>query len=302
MRFGGDASGRARARGPGSAARRGPGFQVPCGADVTEASSHNVCLAPRTPRCDNLVKNQAGVGMYEIIGAIIGPLVTALLAGITVLGRQWQASKRSEADLEQLATEAAFLQSWVAARERLRPLNVHEQQTLSTALERLDAQYRGVRIDQAKLRQEERTPTGVRLARGVLLLEIVGAPAKVLRVFYWITLVFGVLGMILFIAVSTESSDNGVAATIFAAAILSAACYVPAVVMGIVTRLVSSHVRAKREQQAALKAVRDGRGPRGYFTSSWSPGHPASAGGLQSASPPPPQAPAQGPAGGGWRY
>lgn len=240
--------------------------------------------------------------MYEIIGAIIGPLVTALLAGITVLGRQWQASKRSEADLEQLATEAAFLQSWVAARERLRPLNVHEQQTLSTALERLDAQYRGVRIDQAKLRQEERTPTGVRLARGVLLLEIVGAPAKVLRVFYWITLVFGVLGMILFIAVSTESSDNGVAATIFAAAILSAACYVPAVVMGIVTRLVSSHVRAKREQQAALKAVRDGRGPRGYFTSSWSPGHPASAGGLQSASPPPPQAPAQGPAGGGWRY
>lgn len=217
--------------------------------------------------------------MYEIIGAIIGPFVTALLAGMAVLGRQWQENKRSEADLEQLATEAAFLESWVAARERVQPLNPQEQQVLSTALERLDHEYRGVRQDQAKLRRKERTPAGVRLLRGVLMLDVLGTGAKVLRVFYWIALLFGILGTVLFIAVSTEPSDTSVGATIFAAAFLSLMCFVPAGVSGLVTTLVSNAERTKRDQRAALIAAREAqRDPHAYLF-----GYPVP--------PPPPQDP-----------
>ncbi len=227
--------------------------------------------------------------MYEIIGAIIGPLVTAVLAGIAVLGRQWQANKRSEADLEQLATEAAFLESWVAARERLRPLTEHEQQMLTAALERLDTQYSSVRLDQAKLRRKERTPAGVRVLRGFLQLDVVGGGAKTARVFYWIALLFGFMGSALFIAVSTEPSDSGVFATVFAAAFLSLMCFVPAGVMALVTYLLSTNARTTQERQAALQAARNARQePYGYSLGYLPPTMPGySPSGPQSASAPP---------------
>ena len=136
----------------------------------------------------------------EIIGALIGPILTAGLAGVAVGFKEWR-RRRESADqrhetLRQAADEVAFIDDWLTAYAKIAP-EAEQRKRAPRALADLERSYATMTASHQAAAPAPRARTAVDLLARVLLLRLHRTAAKVLRVFYY---VFAVLGFFFVVA------------------------------------------------------------------------------------------------------
>ena len=137
----------------------------------------------------------------EIIGALIGPILTAGLAGVAVGFKEWR-RRRESADqrhetLRQAADEVAFIDAWLTAYAKL-ATPAEQRERAPRALADLERSYAAMTAShQAAASTTRSRATGPDLLARILLLRLRRPGAKVLRVFYY---VFAVLGFFFIVA------------------------------------------------------------------------------------------------------
>jgi hypothetical protein len=136
----------------------------------------------------------------EIIGALIGPVLTAGLAACAVGFKEWR-RRRESADqrhetLQQATDEVAFIDAWLSAYARI-ATDDQQRARAPRALADLERSYAA--MTESHLAAATATPnrTAVDLLARILLLRLRRPAAKVLRVLYYI---FGVLGFLFVLA------------------------------------------------------------------------------------------------------
>ncbi len=139
-----------------------------------------------------------------ILAAILGPLITGLLGLAAVAGKQLQRTRRADDErariVAQAAQEAAFIDSWLAAHQRVDlPPELHRQinDWALADLQRVYATLRSVDI------AVNHHATGVRWGRvwrAALLLGVRRPWAMVVRVVYYVVSTFGLMVTVTVIA------------------------------------------------------------------------------------------------------
>lgn len=210
----------------------------------------------------------------ELVGAILGPLVTALLAGIAVGWRQIRQRRSSDVDFERLWQEAAFLDAMLSARSRLAPLDAGESQAFSNRLDRLSGVYRS--LSDARVKANAGPGYWGRLWRVVTLAGLQGAPATTFRVFYLLWLVIGVLMSFVWSWAASTTNDGPAWASFFAGVLLSVLSYLPALACALIAHYLSGRARlradlARRHAQAQARHLQ-GTSPGGWPSSPDAPG------------------------------
>ncbi len=148
----------------------------------------------------------------EIVAALIGPLITAGLAALAVVFKEWR-QRRETADerhevLRQAADEVDFIDAWLTAYAKIASAD-QQRERAPRALADLERSYAAMAAShQAAALAATRTRTaGADVLARILLLRLHRRGAKVLRVFYYI---FAVLGFLFtFAGMSGGSFANG---------------------------------------------------------------------------------------------
>jgi hypothetical protein len=142
----------------------------------------------------------------EIIAALIGPLLTAALAGLAVGFEGWR-RRRESADLrhetlQQAADEVAFIDAWLSAYAKIATEDQRRERA-PQALADLERSYAAMTASHRAAATASRNRTAVDLLARILLLRLHRPAAKVLRVLYYI---FAVLGFLFVLAGMTGST------------------------------------------------------------------------------------------------
>jgi hypothetical protein len=124
----------------------------------------------------------------EIIGALIGPVLTAGLAGVAVGFKEWR-RRRESADqrhetLQQAADEVAFIDAWLTAYAKI-ATEAEQRKRAPLALADLERSYASMTASHQAAATARRARTAVDLLARILLLRLRRRGAKVLRVFYY---------------------------------------------------------------------------------------------------------------------
>ena len=136
----------------------------------------------------------------EIIAALIGPLLTAGLAGLAVGFKEWRRRRETadqrEETLQQAAEEVAFIDAWLTAYAKIATED-QQRERAPRALADLERSYAAMTASHQAAASAARNRTAVDLLARILLLRLHRPGAKVLRIFYYI---FGVLGLLFTLA------------------------------------------------------------------------------------------------------
>lgn len=187
----------------------------------------------------------------EIVGAIIGPLLTSLLAIVAYSFQQWRTRRRWEDErnraIEQAIQEVQYIDTWLSALQRIERIDPDHELKLERALLDLERSYQVMSLD---LADDEPRPSRRTLAQHIgwfLLVPIHGSPAKVVRVFYWIMLSLTLIWVIAIMASVTDLASDGIAVTIIASVILTALSAVPTILVAVLARHLERRTLRQRE-------------------------------------------------------
>lgn len=148
----------------------------------------------------------------EIIGAILGPIITALIAGLAYAFQQWRSVRRWEGErekaLQQATEEVKFIDTWLSALGRLSEVDPDYEAKARRALADLERSYHAMAADLA-----DDGPRPVRKSVGqhigaIFLVPLHRTGAKVIRVFYWVLLLLATVWTIAVMATVGEQAQR----------------------------------------------------------------------------------------------
>jgi len=190
----------------------------------------------------------------EIVAALIGPMVTALLAAGSVTAkalrdRRNQAQARSR-EIELASQTVKFIDTWLAAQAKLPP-HPGAQQRIQQALADLDRAYATMLATVEADRRAPADRVGLNALRRMLLLPLQRPGAKAVRIIYYLVTAMALLFVAAGISVLVEDQDDehGLLVSIMAAAIISVACLLPSVGLYFLARALD---RPRAEDSSAL--------------------------------------------------
>lgn len=125
--------------------------------------------------------------MATVVAAMIGPLVTAVLAGLGFWLRGRNRGRQYQETLERARERVAFIQSWLEAHERFASPEQHEQ-ARARALRDLQQAY--LLVDQSTAAKQQNQPHAARngFKRLLLLDPKHTTAARILGAFYYVSL------------------------------------------------------------------------------------------------------------------
>ncbi|WP_122262719.1 hypothetical protein [Ornithinimicrobium cerasi] len=173
--------------------------------------------------------------------AVVGPLLTALLAGAGILLKGWRSRRRWEHRrdeiIEQGRRQVAFISDWVAAFDHLTMPETDRTSATARAQRDLEAVYVAV-TTQTRTLVEHRPVRRTRAdyARIVLLSGVRRPWAKVSRVAYLAVLAFALLSGALMTSLSFGLDDVPLSGEIGIAVFATGLYLAPAAVLHVVTR------------------------------------------------------------------
>ncbi|GAA2095988.1 hypothetical protein GCM10009841_07490 [Microlunatus panaciterrae] len=208
----------------------------------------------------------------QILAAVIGPMLTALLAALAVGFKEWRNRRdwedRRDRSLRQATQEVAYIDAWLTAHAKVADEASHREKA-ARALDDLERSYATVAAAVIEDQSMPRVKTLRDRAGALLLIPLNRTRAKVVRVFYWVALAVGLLLSMASIAVA-QKGDQSVAFNLLVAMTVTLLCFLPAILLAVVAKLLDRPLR--RGSDATVEA--------GPWTPSYTeayPGYPESA-------------------------
>ncbi|WP_152189777.1 hypothetical protein [Georgenia satyanarayanai] len=197
--------------------------------------------------------------MDDIVIAVVSPLLTAVLAGVGLLVKEWRLERQWEHRRNEILDDGRkrvqFISEWATAYGEL-ALTEPERQLLATAREDLAALYRSVWEQAEGLAQERPERRSVRGYTASILLAGVRRPwARVVRALYFVSVLAALSMTAVTIAVSFEMQGTSAVSTIVVTVIFTAILFLPAVGLHALVRVLNRPDRGSR---------RGGAPPPGY--------------------------------------
>ncbi len=141
----------------------------------------------------------------EIIAAFIGPVFTAMIAGIGILLKSIQVRHREQnaraRDLEVATRTVSFIATYLSAQDKLIP-KAEQEFVRERAMRDLEVAYQTMMATANADYQNDSTGSWIRVIKRALLIPLHRTGAKVVRVFYYITVVVGLLFFTVLMATS----------------------------------------------------------------------------------------------------
>lgn len=126
----------------------------------------------------------------NIIAAILGPMITALIGATTVAARQLRRSRRADEErsriISQATQEAAFIDTWLSIYQRLDLPEAERRDIQAQAIRDLERTYSTLRSVDIETDNRPKPPSFSRIVRAVLLIPLQRPWAKVIRVVYYL--------------------------------------------------------------------------------------------------------------------
>jgi hypothetical protein len=192
----------------------------------------------------------------ELVVAVVGPLLTAVLAGSGLLLKEWRNRRRWEHRrneiLEQGRREVAFISDWVLAYDNLKVPDPDREPLVARARRDLDELYDSVtsKTRQAAEQQPARR-SRVAYLRSVLLVGVRRPWAKVSRVLYLATLGFALMSGALLVSFSIGDTGIALGTAVGTAVFITGFLLIPAALLHVLTRYLD------RPPAATLASVDD---------------------------------------------
>jgi hypothetical protein len=177
----------------------------------------------------------------DIVVALVGPLLTALLAGTGLLIKEWRTRRRWEHRrdeiLEQGRRRVAFISDWVVAYDNLKVPEQERTSVLARARADLDELYDTVAAQtRAAVAQRPQRRSRQDYARSLLLTGIRRPRAKVSRVVYLTVLAFALLSGVLMTTLSFSGDELPFLAELGVAVFATGLYLIPAWLLHVLTR------------------------------------------------------------------
>lgn len=189
----------------------------------------------------------------EVLASIIGPLLTAVLAGSAVVLRAWQARRtrqdEAEESLDRRRQQITFIDTWLTAHHKVSGYDPQLRLHTERAVADLEFLYQQMTLELHHPPVRRRRFTAADALRLVLLIPVSGAGAKALRVFYYILSIGGILFIIATMA-SLEPSPEGLGYDIGVAMFLTLIWAAPAVIFAALTQSADRAGRNARARRA----------------------------------------------------
>jgi len=197
----------------------------------------------------------------EILAAIIGPLLTAVLAGVAVVARQWQTARNRQDEREQRLSrwreQIGFIDTWLTAHQKVAAQDPQAQAHTQRAVSDLELLYQQMTMELRNPPPVTKRFTALDLIKVILLIPVRGGAAKTLRVFYYTLVLAGLLFMIATLATFTASED-GLAFDIAVGMVVTILWFTPAIIFAVLTKAADWSARNKAAKQAGLPAPAPG--------------------------------------------
>lgn len=174
----------------------------------------------------------------EIIAAFIGPLFTTVLAAAGIAIKSIQVRRRDQnsraRDLQVAVQTVTFIDAYLSAHEKLASESPQQQQFIrERALRDLEAAYQTMMITASA--DHEATTTGAWLAviKRALLIPLHRTAAKVVRVFFYLALVYGLMSYTLYVSYTFSDAEllRDIPVMIFTLFVLMIFAFLPLVLL-----------------------------------------------------------------------
>ena len=200
----------------------------------------------------------------EIVGALIGPVLTAGLAGAAVGFKEWR-RRRESADqrhetLQQAADEVAFIDAWLTAYAKI-ATDTQQRERAPRALADLERSYAAMTASHQAAATATRARTAVDLLARILLLRLRRPGAKMLRVFYYVFAVLGFFFIVAGMSTGFRRAEESLGFVILVGMVFTLMSFSPAILFYALARLADRPPRT----QGSLSAESP-TGPPGYPT------------------------------------
>jgi hypothetical protein len=176
----------------------------------------------------------------EIVAALIGPVLTALLAALAVGFKEWQRRRQTvdqrHETLRQAADEVAFIDAWLTAYAKIATAD-QQRERVPRALADLERSYAAMTASHEAAATGTRNRTAADLLARILLLRLHRTGAKVLRVCYYIFAVLGFLFTFAGMSGSFLRSDEGLGFVILVGMVFTLMAFGPAILCYALARL-----------------------------------------------------------------
>lgn len=134
----------------------------------------------------------------NIVAAILGPMITALIGAATVAARQLRRARRADEErsriISQATQEAAFIDTWLSIYQRLELPEAERRRIQAQAIGDLERTYSTLRSVNIKTDNRPRPPSFSRIVRAVLLIPLQRPWAKVVRAVYYLFILGAISG------------------------------------------------------------------------------------------------------------
>ncbi|MFK5647505.1 hypothetical protein ACI3ET_13380 [Ornithinimicrobium sp. LYQ121] len=177
----------------------------------------------------------------DVVIAVVGPLLTALLAGVGLLLKEWRTRRRWEHRrdeiIEQGRRQVAFISDWVVAYDTLKVPDQDREPLLDRARHDLDEIYDSVAA-QTRATAEQRPARRSREAyvRSVLLLGVRRPWAKISRILYLAALAYALLSGALLAGFTLSDDEMPFYTEIGVAIFVTGFSLIPAALLHVLTR------------------------------------------------------------------
>lgn len=190
---------------------------------------------------------------------VVSPLLTAALAAVGLLVKEWRQERRWEYRrdtlLEQSRKRVGFISEWAAAYERLAGERPDPDLPLTRAREDLSALYDTVSERLERLAEQRPRRRSVRsYARSILLTRVRRPWARAVRLIYYTSLVLALLLTLIVVPISFQQEDLPVLGQVAVLAIAVAIYFLPAVALHAVTRFLDRPRARDRQEVVAPPA------------------------------------------------
>lgn len=234
----------------------------------------------------------------EIIAAFIGPLFTTVLAAAGIAIKSIQVRRREQhsraRDIQVAAQTVTFIEAYLSAQEKLASNSPQQQQFIrERALHDLETAYQTMMITASADHEASTTGAWLGVIKRALLIPVHRTAAKVVRVFFYVAVVYGFLSYALYVGFAFTDVEllRDIPVMIFTLFLLLVFAFLPMVLLYLWARWLDRD----RSPKAALNPVSSNSMSSSSMSSSSGPAGPWSQpGGYGSWQPvpgPPTQAP-----------
>ena len=209
----------------------------------------------------------------EIIAAIVGPALTAMLAGAAVGAKNWW-NRRNQTDqrdraIEQASRQVAFIDAWLSAYGKA--AGPEQQARRLRAISDLERAYEAMTTAVTAERTSSGRGTAGEVARTLLLVPLHRTRAKVARALYYLFLGVGFLFVLATIDTIAEETESSLLKNIAIGMIVTVFWFLPAGIMWPVTRVLDREKTAPQSPPPLGYAYNPipTQPPAGYPPPSW---------------------------------